>query len=485
MAELLQRQWNLPVLRVHLDTAATVPAARCELAAHDGGERVILAEAAWPLTDFGFPPGKLAGDQRLDVPDALVQWVAGFVAPGGELADIRALWVHLVKPYGHLGGVPWERLLVPAIGRPVVRLPDVLPAPQVNASTLAVALCATGAAVEGPSPATRHLVAVAGAIARAAPERRLTFHVFADRDASGAVAEVAARLPQATVVDHVARGWADRSDSRARSGGSARRGRGAREGNAWRGRSAGAGNPWLTAMRDALHGRGIDVVHFICHGYHTGYGGALLFAGDPTGARGDWPSSATAAELGALLTDLGAADIAFTAPDDNYSEAGLLELADGLGVDRPGTTLVHDARLDPEADTLEAAYRLLLRAEAAPPPPSPALAWVVQPRRIEPQAAPEALRPVRSASQRAIDAGPATKAAYASDDAVPGWLATAERFIEQQGAEVARYYDRAADMAATPEEAAYYDGVEQALERIRGIVESHAGPAATPAEAAP
>ena len=475
MAELLQRQWDLPILRVHLDTALATPAARCEIAAHDGGQRVVLGEASWPLTDFGFPRGDLAGDQRLDVPESLARWVAGVTGPGGELAAIRALWVYLVKPYGHLGGVPWERALVPAIGLPVVRLPDVLPAPQTAKGTLEVALCATGAAAEGPSPAVRHLAAVAGGVARAASHRRLALHVFADREASDVVAQVAAQLPGATVIDHVARGWSARApgaDRAARKGGA----------RSYRPESA---NPWLAAMRDALHGRGIDMVHFICHGFHTGYAGALLFAGDPRGERGDWPSSAAAAELGALMTDLGAADAAFTAPDDNYSEAGLLELADRLGVDRPGTTLVHDARLDPEGHALEAAYRLMLGDEAAPPPASPALAWVVQPRLVEPAAVQEALRPPTRSGKRSLVAGPATKAVYESAQTVPGWLASAERFIEQQSAEVSRFHERAADLAATPEEAAYFDGVEKALERIRGIVEAHAGAAAPPPEPAP
>jgi len=473
MAELLQRQFSLPILRVRLDTTATVPAARCTMAAHERGERIVLGEAAWPLPEFGFPRGELAGDQRLDVPEALAAWAAAFVRPGAELEGIPVLWLHLVKPYGHLGGVPWERVLVPAVGRPVLRLPDVLPAPQTSTRTLEVAICATGAAAEGPPPAVRHLEEVARAIAGAAAHRKLALHVFADREAEGVVARVAAQLPGVHVVDHVARGWSERAGG---SSASSRAG-------AARGHGAG-GNPWLSAMRDALRGRGIDVVHFVCHGHHTGFGGALLFAADPRGARGDWPSSASAAELGALMTDLGAVDAVFTAPDRNYSEAGLLELADALGVDRTGTTLVHDAALDPGAGALEAAYRVLLGA-ATVPPASPALAWVVQPRLVEPEATEEVLVPRTRAVPRAVAAGPGTRAAYEAGEPVPGWLAAAERFVEQRGAELARFHDRAANLDTTPEEVSYYAGVEKALERVRDLVDAHAAGGAPPPEAAP
>jgi len=512
MAELLQRQWDLPVLRVALDTASREPAARCTLAAHERGERIVLGERAWPLHELGFPSGDLAGDQRLAVPGSLGEWVAGAMGTGGPLEGIGVLWVHLVKPYGSLGAVPWEAALVPATGRPVLRLPDVLPAPQSASGTLEVALCASGAEAEGQSPAVRHLPAVARAIAIAAGGRRLALHVFADRVAKGVVADVADRLPGVVVVDHVSRGWSDRR-SQLRSARTTSTS-GSRE----------LGNPWLVAMRDALHGRGIDVVHFVCHGYHTGREGALLFAADPTGSRGDWPSSATATELDALLTELGALDAVFTAPAENYSEAGLLELADRLGVDRPGTTLVHDAARDPEGHALAEGYRLMLAERPRVPPASPALSMIVQPRKVAergeqdvpgapettlapplsaPPSPPKSGRRTRGGHRGrgrepispppmggggpagGYSAGPSTKAVFESAQSVPGWLASAERFIEQQGAELERYRRRAERKATTAEEAAYYDGVERALARIRGIVDAHAGSSAPPPEPVP
>ena len=102
------------------------------------------------------------------------------------LADSHAdepLWLHLVKPYGHLGTLPWERLLTEATGHPVLRLPDFLEKPREDSAALQVAIvCDLRLEDEAEAAAFQAVQAAWLGVA----DRAVKVHVFASHHARGA-----------------------------------------------------------------------------------------------------------------------------------------------------------------------------------------------------------------------------------------------------------------------------------------------------------
>ena len=74
--------------------------------------------------EFGIPAsltGEPVDDTRFRVPEELAQLVESALEAAGSP---EVLWLQLVEPFGYLGLVPWERLLVDRFGIRVVRLPS-------------------------------------------------------------------------------------------------------------------------------------------------------------------------------------------------------------------------------------------------------------------------------------------------------------------------------------------------------------------------
>src|SRR5690606_24254675 len=112
-------------------------------------------------------------------PPALVQGLRDGLPEGND--GSRPLWVHLVKPYGGLRYLPWERLLGAATGGPVLMLPDfIFPPPQESASLLDIAICAS-APLDCEDLWIRDGLLEAVAAIRAALGDDARLHLFADR----------------------------------------------------------------------------------------------------------------------------------------------------------------------------------------------------------------------------------------------------------------------------------------------------------------
>ena len=99
-------------------------------AAGDPVRRWVLSTA-----ELGLPAAlDCSGEEHaFRLPEALLRELGDAVRAGER--ENRPLWLELVRPYGHLGVVPWEQLLVPHLPVPVLRLPE-----------FAVEPCARGAA---------------------------------------------------------------------------------------------------------------------------------------------------------------------------------------------------------------------------------------------------------------------------------------------------------------------------------------------------
>ena len=186
MAEMLKRQYDLLVFKVTLDTAGEAPQILCEVEVKIEGEPRSVASWEFGTAEIGLP-------DRIDRHRSRKQGY-DFTIPSRVSTSLREcllersrtpgtpLWLHLVKPRGYLGMVPWERLLQPVLNVPMLRLPDFSMYPPRETSTaLDVLLCSSGPVAKDEFHIVDHLVTLAKQLREAVP-RRTTFHVFTDAE---------------------------------------------------------------------------------------------------------------------------------------------------------------------------------------------------------------------------------------------------------------------------------------------------------------
>jgi hypothetical protein len=456
MAMLLKREFDLVSLRVGLRADAENMKVLCTL--ERGEDEAIHEVKSWSATpeEFGVPM-RLGRQSR-----------AGFQIPASMAADLASvlpsvpspdnvLWLHLDRPFGYLGLVPWETLST-SIGRPVLRLPDVLAPPPRETQTLDVALCAS-------SPVAKSQFEVVEAIgafvadAAMSMQRPVSIQVFAGSDefarlknslqgSRGANVEITVHDPA------LASSYAipEQDDEVGRRG-------------------TAVSNPWLLWIRDALKGRSLDVVHFIGHGFVAQDRGALALAESPV--RNDDRESARFVDFGELstfMTQVGAWSIAFTTPIENQWDAGVRLLADQFGLRRPGAVLHHSAALDPNWTALSQAYAFLYSSRPATPPAHPAVAIYCQPSRV-----------ARGETIELASALAGSEADGHLDQAfqqehVPAWLASSQRYLEN-----CEYQSKAGEPAEKRRSAARTsawgesDTVRSTVERLQDVVARFAG----------
>ena len=148
MAEMLKERYDLLVLKVELRDRAGPTSqgidgidARFTLQGKVDGRLTTLADLSQPDAVTGMIDVASARNANPDVglSTDFLSMLGQAVAHFGD--GQRPLWVHLVKPYGALRLVPWERLLVAVVNVPVLMLPDfIFPRPREATATLEVAL---------------------------------------------------------------------------------------------------------------------------------------------------------------------------------------------------------------------------------------------------------------------------------------------------------------------------------------------------------
>jgi hypothetical protein len=431
MAELLKRQFDLLALRIAMDLTRDNPQVHIQLQGHENGEREAIAEWWVQVTEIGLPTkldrsGRFYSGYSFNFPPDILNEVNEAIA-SSEYQE-RPLWLHLAKPIGYLNLVPWEQLLQPALGIPMLRLPDFIAnPPRESPHKFEVALCGSAPAAKSEFTVADHLTGIAELLLATVP-RRTTVHIFADIEFfDELVARIAQRqLSNVIVHDPASSAGLDAPDRQyALSDPSGR-----------------VQNPWLVWMRDALGGRSIDMVQFLTHGYMLRDSGALALAESPLQNQDrDFSRFVDAAELLAFLTQSGAWSAAFSSPEQNYSEMGLRLLADTIAQMRPGPVLHHETRLDPQREALAEAYRFLFGRSHAAPPSSPSLFTYCHPSLITHDEL--TVKSMNFRSRSVPSAPPATaedsiSAAYAGAEFVPSWIGSSQRYIEQRRHDVER-----------------------------------------------
>jgi len=461
MAEILKREYDLLTLKVSLNTAEHPTRATFELEGRVEGEFDRIDGWEFFAEQIGLPERlefrkTLYGGYEFSLPggllDALRQTIAS-TAPEG-----RPLWLHLVKPYGYLGMVPWERLMQPALKIPILRLPDFLAnPPRETPSVLDAILCSSLPAAKESFMVMDHLTQMVEKILSAVP-RRTTIHIFTDREWYPALEHrmqdmdllggpVKLHNPENAGAYAAPEPTLQVSDRPGR-----------------------IENPWLLWIRDALEGRSIDIAHFICHGFLSRDRGALAFSETPL--RNEDRNMARfvgAAELTAFLTQTGAWSAAFSSPEQNYSQMGLRQIADAIAQMRPGPVIHHEIPLDFDGEALAGIYRFLFGPPPQPPPASPALFTYCHPSRVTGK--PKARTLARVAFQRIVDAAndvpshPLLKKIFKADENVPSWIAASQRFIEQQNLDLLK---RSSETGAKAGKS--IEGMRQTLKQIQDVI---------------
>lgn len=441
MAIFLQRKFSLPVVKVETADLDGRPAARIQLVLNVNRERVTMAEQVHELAAFGYGQSAEQAGPVLEVPRRVRGFIAEWVRR--RIDHDGPLWLHLVKPYGALGAVPWERDLQRMIYIPLLRLPDVLPESDRSHAAFDVALCVT-ATSDGPQTAVRVARALAEGIGP-----RLRLHVFADIGTHGLLEQELGNLPVRALTVYnpraVAQSPLTQIDQRIE-------------------------NSWLAWIRRQIRGKTLDAVHFVSHGCTLGYEGAILTTPSPASTESRSLQPLQSGELRRFLTQVGALVVGFTRPEGNYSDYALLRLADELGSMRAGPVLLHDPRADPAMRTLGWAYEFLSAPGPTRPPANPSIMLYAQPHQVlgvDPDHVPAVPGDANLQSSAAV------KEHFARDD-TPGWLGAAERFIEDREAELIRFQQSRADQRSTPQQEAYFNGVQNALQKVRAVVDEHA-----------
>ena len=336
--------------------------------------------------------------------------------------------------------VPWEDLLVPALKRPVLRLPDFLEPARERRDTLDVAICCSVPLSEPSFSIPDVLGRVADAILSNSPRPRTQLHVFPDIDSFGALRDRFVNESRVTVHDPAGAMHYEQADSS----------------NTSPDLVFTVTSPWLQWMRDAMQGRSLDTVHFVCHGYFSEERTSLTVTESPGSNQNRQTARfLSISETSTFLTQTGAWSVVCTAPPNNYSEAGLRYFVDSIAQVRPGPALFHDASRDPNFQALGDAYRFLFS-----PTPIAAVAGPIfmycQPALVDTQlpmqvmqssiagivslneelfisAAPQSATPKeRPATQPVVPTAPK------AEESVPNWVASAQRYVEEQVQEVQR-----------------------------------------------
>jgi hypothetical protein len=484
MAVKIATDFELATLKVSVRPHGIGMAALAELVLYEGGTPRTLHD--WWLT-----PAELALPPRLEprwrpgrqLPKAFVKELS--YATEDEVPAGVPLWLHLVKPSGFLGALDWEGALVPALGRPLLRLPDFLESPRENREVLDVALCCSEPVSEPQLDPPTLLANIAQAVLAGSRRPRTTIHLFADQMHFDALRRRFAGEPRVAVHD----------PETARQHGTLERGASLPS------EPSGLRNPWLLWMRDSMRGRSLDAVHFVVHGYLADERPALALAESPLSNRDRRDARYVGVnELAAFLTQTGAWSTVFSSPPANYSDGGLRLLADTLAQSRPGPLLYHAMQHGTHwqpLHELQALYGFLYAPEPVPVPPQSNWFAYCQPAIVQGQVPRRAGRRGLSAldanarlftkgavSHRTLERpsitpqvgdkalpapAPASAETGASDEA-PSWVSAAQRYVEQVNLNL----QRGSESLSTP--SAGSDAVaaeaERTLQNLQAIIAS-------------
>jgi hypothetical protein len=470
MAEMLKRQYDLFALKLELELLTGVDGnfvtqVHATVEGSTGGHLETFDHWTNTLDELHIPArlsrqGQAAQRYDGDLPSDFVERVvAGLERRENGGAP---LWIHLAASSGYLLCVPWERLLQPHVGVPILRLPEFLVGPPRRLPRpLRVALCAGAPSARGSADANMLLSEMVRRIADAL-DGRVQLEIFVDATMTSAVrrAIAGAGVNAVSVTVH-------EPDACAHAEFQAR-------GAERRSSSARLDNAWLLWMRRALEHTSVDVVHFLGHGFISGSAPAITLTHSPIDADAQWSRPIGVSEVGTFSTQVGAWSTTLSSPVDNPSPMGLCAFAHHLAQSRPGPLVHHDIAYDADLSALQQAYAFLYAPTPPPPPASPALITYCHPARVA-DTTREVLRTFSAVPAEVDDAADAlcetsfTETSSLGDD-VPTWVSAASRFVEKRALQLKESNQRVGAPPPAQAHANETDQVRQTLERIQDVI---------------
>jgi hypothetical protein len=434
-AERLTTPDDLHVLTIALDVAPAEPHLSFQLEInHQLKVAPPKSIETWrfPTRTFGIPNQLESSAQELEpdvpLPEDFVQALSAKL----PFAKDVPLWLKFGMPAGYLRLIPWDSLFHSALDRPILRLIDLeSPPPRELSPVLDVALCASEPRAKSDFSIVEVLSKLVESILAANARKSVAFHVFADAHNYDALR--ATLKPEVKVHGYTP----PRPRTRTGTGLEA---------------TPPISSAWLRWICAELGGP-VDVVHFVCHGYLAADQGWLAVAETSTKRTVEtWSRFIGGTELDEFLVLCGAWSVVFTSPPRNVSRTGLRLLANQISEEGRRYALMHDLSADDDCAQLSKAYRFLFHGEPSLAPGSSALSIYCHPSLVKVSTL--ASRLVRTAAAVAPDRFGFTisedltkKAERELDDTlgklqkeggIPMWLATTQRFIEQQRLELRR-----------------------------------------------
>ncbi len=452
MAEQLQRQWDLTVLRITLDASPVSPVVECQLALNVGGVRVVRGSWSAALADFGKVGAGTVSPVLNVPPDLAIQIVGAVEALDRERNRDLIVWLQLVPPFGYLGAVPWEEALQPRLGLPILRLPDVLPGPTVSRHPIQIVVCDLSTTEKG-DPKPLQITAIGTAMREVAARVPVRVHLFVRHNRRRAVRAELKNFGL-DVVAHRPPRHPTLSEDEVLSA-----------------------PVWLKWIRDTMRLHDVDALHLVCGSTFDPERSWLDFGEFTLRSRAPRPwafkqevslqQRLTATDVLSFAQAIGTGIVTFSSPNGQATDTGLRMVADTVGARLVGAVACHSGSKDPEGHALTDAYRFLLAEPhlGIGPPASPALMLYCQPQRVGGGAA------VWDAPE--FDSAELVPVSFAdSTPEQPAWLGVAEQFFAQQQTDILRF--KTAQSSGTGSEAAHYwAGVEQALSLLKGVIEQH------------
>jgi hypothetical protein len=377
--------------------------------------------------------------------------------PAGE-----PVWLELASPVGHLAAVPWEYLLRPIIGAPILRLPSSPVRPMLTKSGIDVAICGVEGRRDAPYDLMATVRSVIGQIAKALPDET-TIHVFLRDEAQRReIDALRGQLPRLHVPDPA--GLADQISPESAVA----------SGSPPTGIPGQLDNPWLRWMMEAVRPDPVDLVHFVAPGYLSGSYGALDLGPPPVDALADKAVRiVTAGQLVSFLNRAGTWGAVFTIPTKRGWPAGIRLLAHRVNEECPVPVMIDAPHHgDPIAhDDLTDGYRLLFTDDPVVRiPDTPALNLYAHPTRIpRPAGTPVATVVFQDQLNRYVmdrTLGGSTSEKMLAEGQAPLWLAANQRSLE-------RWAAAALDLSLDPSaDEATSQGVADALSFISSLFDN-------------
>lgn len=471
MAQMLMREWRLAVLRVELNLTERQPTVDINLLRFPDGVREVIYSWSEPPDAFGLPlTGREIADAELSVHAPLSSEIADLMGADPFYGE-AALWLHLTKPHGYLGAIPWERDLLEYASYPVIRLPDRLPITRRPDHTFNIAVV-VGDQFGDSTWAIEYLWTMLEQLIPRVP-RSTEVHIFADRSRHAEFIEFANQFDRSELVVHDP-ATADDAVAESAHRAEKRAERGSRTTRPRRSQHE-PGRTWAAWLGAEMRSRSASAVIALGGAALDGDEPALRLTASPNAQDATKTSTPVSpSELASLADQLGAA-IFCVVNSPHEPQLAARMLADHLGVDRPGPTLFSAAGSG--ADGLDPGYALAntLCALVEPETDQPLLGdrslfGYLQPSLIESRLSETFPATDDEATEHEQDE--VTQRSTQNElEAVPAWVGAADRFIDTTRADLAGVRKTAGLQDVTMR--AYTRGTANALHELERMVARH------------